>query len=746
MKFSRLVSASLLLALVALSRAAEADVVIYGATPGGIAAAIAAAKGGHTVLLAEPTIRLGGMATNGLQHPDFRAFEALSGTFWEHNRRTLAYYAKTYGENSQQVKDTFRGTHAEPKVALLLFQQMLAEFPKITVKTEWTLVDANTRGPAGNRTVRAARFRDAAGALHTFEAKIFIDGSYEGDLIAAAHIAYRVGVESRDEFGESAAPVNSSGDLQGYNFRFVMTDDPANRVPLTAPPGYRREDFLPLLGLIRDGKIKRAFGGYRDTDNLVKLQIPVLPNRKRDINDVSAGHVRLSLPGDQLLWPEGDTATRQRIYDEHVRWNVGLIYFAQNDPDVPAAFRDAARPWGWCKDEFVETGGIPPQLYVREARRMQGLRLFSQSDTRHADGDARAVLHRDAIAMGDYGHSSHGTSHEGSRFGGKRHGEGLGVAYAPYQIPYGTLVPRDVRNLLAPVPVSATHVGFCALRLEPIWSSLGQAAGHAAHLARSPTPSLTCASWTPRNSSAASTPTAPRRSTSATCSPATPTSPPCNGGPRLAACTVSRRNQRAVSLVNQSRASIPKAGSTTTPSWPRPSTPPSPCAGARSRPRRKFLPPASPPPTAAPPAAISSVPPFRRFRSPHFSRSNGHCQPSGLAQSKVSSSIPHHSHEPPSLPCRHCRRDRRHRPRSHLAGRCREASAADPPPQFVAEREHRRHRPHARCALAAVETFPRMRDHALAGRARSRFARPAHERLSASQNRRGQSGCRRQAQ
>ena len=483
MKFSRLVSASLLLALVALSRAAEADVVIYGATPGGIAAAIAAAKGGHTVLLAEPTIRIGGMATNGLQHPDFRAFEALSGTFWEHNRRTLAYYAKTYGENSQQVKDTFRGTHAEPKVALLLFQQMLAEFPKITVKTEWTLVDANTRGPAGNRTVRAARFRVAAGALHTFEAKIFIDGSYEGDLIAAAHIAYRVGVESRDEFGESAAPVNSSGDLQGYNFRFVMTDDPANRVPLTAPPGYRREDFLALLGLIRDGKIKRAFGGYRDTDNLVKLQIPVLPNRKRDINDVSAGHVRLSLPGDQLLWPEGDTATRQLIYDEHVRWNVGLIYFAQNDPDVPAAFRDAARPWGWCKDEFVETGGIPPQLYVREARRMIGLRLFTQHDTRHAEGDARAVLHRDSIAIGDYGHSSHGTSHEGSRFGGKRHGEGLGVVYAPYQIPSGTRVPKDVRNLLAPVPASASHVGFCALRLEPIWTSLGQAAGHAAHLA-----------------------------------------------------------------------------------------------------------------------------------------------------------------------------------------------------------------------------------------------------------------------
>ena len=473
-------------------RATPADVVIYGATPGGIAAALAAAKGGHTVLLAEPSIRIGGMATNGLQHPDFRTFEALSGTFWEFNRRTLAHYTKTYGENSQQVKDTFRGTHAEPKVALLLFQQMLAEHPKITVKTAWTLVDANTRGPAGNRVVHAARFRDATGALHTYEGKIFIDGSYEGDLVAAAHIAYRVGVESRDEFGESAAPADSSGDLQGYNFRFVMTQDPTIRVPVTAPRGYRAEDFAPILALISEGKIKRVFGGYTDRDNVFKAQIPILPNNKRDINDVSSGHVRLSLPGDQLQWPEGDTATRQIIYEEHVRWNVGLIYFLQTDSRVPQPMQDDARTWGWCKDEFVESNHIPPQLYVREARRMQGLRLFTQADTRHAEGDARAVLHRDSIAMGDYGHSSHGVRHEGSRFGGKRFGEGLGVVYAPYQIPYGTLVPKDVRNLLAPVPASATHVGFCALRLEPIWSSLGQAAGHAAALALAagPTPDV----------------------------------------------------------------------------------------------------------------------------------------------------------------------------------------------------------------------------------------------------------------
>ena len=406
-------------------RAEQVDVVIYGATPGGIAAAIAAAKGGHTVLLAEPTIRIGGMTTNGLSHPDFRAFEALSGTYWDLTQRTLSYYTKQYGAGSQQVKDSFRGTHAEPKVNVLLFQEMLAEHPNIAVKTQWTLVDAHTRGPSGNRVIRSARFRDTANREHVYEGRIFIDGSYEGDLIAAAQVPYRLGVESRDEYGEAAAPEDSSGDLQGYNFRFVMTNDPALRVPVKAPKGYRRADFLPLLELISSGKIKRAFGGYRDTDNIVKAQIPILPNNKRDINDVSRGFVRLSLPGDQLMWPEGDATVRQRIYDEHVRWNVGLIYFAQTDAAVPEAFRTEALQWGWCRDEFVETDHIPPQLYVREARRMVGLRIFTQNDTRHAEGDARAVLHDDAIAIGDYGHSSHGVRHEGSRFGGKRFGEGL---------------------------------------------------------------------------------------------------------------------------------------------------------------------------------------------------------------------------------------------------------------------------------------------------------------------------------
>jgi hypothetical protein len=457
------------------------DVLVYGATPGGIAAALAASRGGRSVLLVEPSARIGGMTASGLSHPDFRTFEALTGTYLDLTRRVLAYYQEAYGNDSPQARDSFRGTHAEPKVNLLLFRRMLAEHPNIELRTERVLVDAFTRGPSGERWVSRVQLRAADGSEEAVESRVFIDATYEGDLIAAAQVAYRIGMEGTEEYGESAAPDESNGRLQGYNFRLIMTREPANRVPLEAPAGYQRDDFSGILPLFASGRLKRVFGTFGDDEAVVKAQIPVLPNGKSDIND--AGPVKLSMPGEQLLWPEGDADTRRRIYDRHVLWNVGLLYFLQHDPEVPRHLQEEARAWGFCRDEFEDTRHLPPQLYVREARRMVGARVFTQHDTRHAAGDARAVLHRDAIAMGDYGHSTHGTWHEGSRFGGTRHGFRHRVVHAPYQIPYGTLVPRDVRNLLAPVPASASHVGFCALRLEPIWSSLGQAAGHAAHLA-----------------------------------------------------------------------------------------------------------------------------------------------------------------------------------------------------------------------------------------------------------------------
>ncbi|HEY5315510.1 MAG TPA: FAD-dependent oxidoreductase [Pirellulales bacterium] len=461
--------------------AARVGVLIYGGTPAGIAAAVAAASDGDQVLLVEPTARLGGMATCGLSHPDFRTFEGLNGAFLDWKRRVLRHYQQTYGSDSQQVIDCFRGTHAEPKVSLLVFEQMLAEQSGVRIWRERWLACVQTTGTGAAKRIVSASFSDRLGKQHTATAHEFIDATYEGDLLAAAGVKYRVGREGRSEYDESLAPETADGQLQGYNFRLTATREAANRVVPAEPPGYHREDFVGVLPLLESGRIKTVFGYPHAC--LFKAHIPRLPNGKFDINDVSRGLVRLSLPGENGAWPEGDAATRRRIFDAHLCWDVGLLYFLQSDEAVPAKYRDEARQWGWCRDEFTESSHLPPQLYVREARRMAGQYVFTEHDADHAPADARAVLKRDAIAMGDYGPNCHGTAHEGSRFGGKHTGE-FYKSVSPYQIPYGVLVPRDVANLLVPGACSASHGGFCALRLEPIWMSLGQAAGHAAHLAR----------------------------------------------------------------------------------------------------------------------------------------------------------------------------------------------------------------------------------------------------------------------
>jgi hypothetical protein len=480
-------------------RADHSDVLVYGGTPAGVAAALAAAESGERVLLVEPYSWVGGLMTNGLTHTDFRTFEGLNGAFLRFAQRVEAHYREAHAVDSAQVRESMRGTQFEPRVARLVLEKMLAEQPRITVRTGWSLEVVKCSTDEKSRAVEIAVFVDARGEEHAETARTFIDATYEGDLMAAAGVPYRVGRESGAEYGEALAPDDADAQLQGYNFRFTMTRDPALRAPVKMPRGYDRALFEGVLPLLADGRIQKAFD--YPARCLFKAQLPPLPNGKHDINDVSAGLVRLSLPGDNAAWPygasglaahtiSGSTApfsrtglrqTRQRLFDEHLLWNAGLIYFIQNDDAVPARFRDEAREWGWCRDEYADNGHLPEQLYIREARRMVGVHVFSEKDSDHAPGDARAVLHRDAIAMGDYGNNCHGTAHEGSRFGGRHTGE-FYKGVPPYQIPYGVLLARDVENLLVPGAMSATHVGFCALRLEPIWMSLGEAAGHAAHL------------------------------------------------------------------------------------------------------------------------------------------------------------------------------------------------------------------------------------------------------------------------
>lgn len=453
----------------------QTDVCIYGATPGGVAAALSAARSGSKVILVEPTPRIGGLLTSGLSHTDFHSMESLTGTFLEFSQRVKAHYVEAYGADSEQVKASFEGTFGEPKVNLLILEEMLKEQANITVRHSLVLDTLDIEDNA----ITTATFNAGDQAV-AIKARVFIDGSYEGDLMAASGVRYHVGREGQDQYGESLAPEKGDNQLQAYNFRFCATNDPTNRVAITAPKGYRREDFLPVLEFLQPGKIDTVFG--YPSRCVVKAQTPALPNKKYDINDVSRGVVRLSMPGHNLGWPEGDAGVRQEIYEEHIRYNVGLLYFLINDEAVPQLIQQPASVWGWCKDEFTETNHLPPQLYVREARRMIGQHIYIQQDSEHAPGDARAKLFTASIAMGDYGNNCHGTSHEGPLIGGKHGGE-IYNPVPPYQIPYGSLLPKERNNLLVPVAISSSHIGFCALRLEPIWMSLGQAAGHAAAIA-----------------------------------------------------------------------------------------------------------------------------------------------------------------------------------------------------------------------------------------------------------------------
>jgi hypothetical protein len=454
------------------------DVVVYGATPAGISAAIASSQDGCSVLLVEPTHQIGGLLTSGLSHTDYHSRESLSGAFLHFARRVKKHYEATYGPDSQQVIDCHEGVFAEPKVNLLVLEKLLAESSRIEILRNTAIKSLVIDPPSMSMmSIRQIVLSTNQHQERRIRCAIAIDATYEGDLMAMAGVPWRAGREGRNEYGESLAPEQPDDQLQAYNFRFVMTRDPSNRIMPKAPPGYQRDDFVGVLDAIGSGKIKKVFDYPRNC--IFKAHLPPLPNAKYDINDVSQNLVRLSLPGKNRSWPNGSSQERRAIFDDHLRDQVGLLYFLQNDPAVPGRFREEAQEWGWCRDEFIETDHLPPQLYVREARRMLGKHVYVQKDSEHAPNDARAFFFADSIASGDYGNNCHGTAHEGPRFGGQHTGEFYNPV-PPYQIPYGVLVPNNIQNLLVPGAVSASHVGFCALRLEPIWMSLGQAAGHAA--------------------------------------------------------------------------------------------------------------------------------------------------------------------------------------------------------------------------------------------------------------------------
>lgn len=482
----------LLFAALASAAQAQFDLVVYGTTPAGIAAGVTAARQGRSVALLEATDHVGGLLTGGLSYTDFRTQESVTGFFREYMDRVDAHYRDKYGPDSPQVKDCFFGAHAEPHVSSQVLEGLIGEQPTLKLLRRHSLAGAESAALSGSLTrIRAIRVDTPEGPKR-IEAKVWIDATYEGDLAAAAGVPYRVGRESTREYGERFAGVlyfrdgrilpGSTGEadatVQCYNFRLLLTRNPANRLLMPRPARYNREEFTVLLPHVRSGRIREVFTESRD--GILRLQ--KLPNEKADMNDIKHAPIRLALAGETDEWPEGPPEVRQRIFDRHRDYAMGLLYFLQNDPELPESIRSQAREWGLPKDEFPNTGHFPPALYVREARRIEGEYTFTEHDTMPAPGSVRVRLQPDSIAIGDYSLNSHGHRPPAPPYPDLVEGD-FGFSTTPFQIPYGVIVPKRVDNLLVPVALSASHVGYSALRLEPTWTGLGHAAGVAAHLA-----------------------------------------------------------------------------------------------------------------------------------------------------------------------------------------------------------------------------------------------------------------------
>lgn len=485
------------------------DVVVYGGTAAGVVCAIRLAQGGHRVLLVEPTDRIGGMTTCGLGATDVGNQAVVGGLAREFYRRLRRWYDDD-AHWSQQARDSFKGrgqeAHSdaawtfEPHVALAVLRGMLAETDVDLVMH--TRVDL--RGGAITQEGRITALRTTDGRL--FRARLFVDASYEGDLMAQAGVRFRVGREANAEYGEqlngvqvaraqkhqfekdvdpyripgdpssgllplmSADPLGEDGSadhrVQAYCLRLCTTDLPENRLPWPKPAGYRESDYEILLRNFEAG------------DHRVPWHRVAMPNRKTDTNNNFA--ISTDALGMSWAWPEADWERRESLFAEHLTYTQGLCWTLANHPRVPKAVRDEFQTFGLCRDEFLETGGWPPQLYVREARRMVAAVVVSE---RHCRGELHAD---DPVGMGSYGMDSHNVQRYVDAKGHLRNEGDIQVhGFAPYGIPYRAIVPRreECTNLLVPVCVSATHIAYGSIRMEPVFMVLGHSAAVAADLA-----------------------------------------------------------------------------------------------------------------------------------------------------------------------------------------------------------------------------------------------------------------------
>ncbi|MEI6715955.1 MAG: FAD-dependent oxidoreductase [Verrucomicrobiota bacterium] len=494
------------------------DIIVVSGTPAGVAAAVSAARSGAKVILLEESAHVGGIVSGGLTNTDIRKHGAVGGLYNEFKSRIVQHYTKTYGADSKQVKVCRGGNMFEPHIAEKVFRDMLQEEKNITLLERHRVVGASVMGSDGSEQAATSGTRIDGAQPKTFGPNVklvsikvenltkpatatefratnFIDCTYEGDLAALAGVPYRVGREARRTFGEPHAgniyvrfrdynPLPGStgegdGGIQAFCFRFHLTKEKGNSVPVEKPAGYRREDYVHLLDDIRAGTVKTLKQA---------IQLYEMPNGKWEVNS-EHNHAGSSAPSESLdlaeenwAWPEAGPTERKRIFERYWSHNEGLIWMLQNDPEVPQSLREDASQWGFPIDEFTDNRNRPHHLYVRQGRRIWGEYTLTEKDANPLFETGLPARHADGIAVTEFEFDSHAVSKFNPQYPGIREGY-IFISHDPFQIPYRTVLPKCVDGLLVPVACSASHVAYQSLRMEPVFMALGEACGIAAKTA-----------------------------------------------------------------------------------------------------------------------------------------------------------------------------------------------------------------------------------------------------------------------
>ncbi len=505
----RFITCWLALLMPSVAMAVESyDIVIYGGTSGGVTAAVQAAKLGKTAIIIEPSDHLGGLTSGGLGATDIGNKDAIGGLslefyhrVWKHYQQPSAWRQETAEQFALKRRAPSPDTQwtFEPHVAEKIMADFVAEY-KIPVVRRERLDLKNGVKRDGKRIVSITMESGK-----TYAGKMFIDATYEGDLMAKAGVSYHVGREAnsvyketlngvqtknatKHQFNKPVDPYRTPGDpasgllpgihdgepgeegagdhrVQAYNFRICMTDAPENRIAFPKPDGYDPLRYELMLRYMQAG-VFDVFGNNQP-----------MPNRKTDTNNnggFSSDNINMNYD-----YPDGDYATREKIFNEHVTYHQGMLYFLVNDPRVPERAKSLTSKWGLSKDEFAKTGGWPHQMYVREARRMISDLVMTEHHCRWKE------TVEDSVGMGAYNMDSHNTQRYVKDGQATNEGDIQVAVAGPYPISYRSIVPKaaECSNLFVPVCLSATHIAYGSIRMEPVFMVLGQSSATAAVMA-----------------------------------------------------------------------------------------------------------------------------------------------------------------------------------------------------------------------------------------------------------------------